>query len=110
MGEGNATVEGAEPLRYGAHWGGHGRASSSLAVTFVSRSALDSGLAARLGGERVLVPVRGTRSVRRDRLIAGRACPQIMVDPADGTVRLDGRVLAAAPVSEVPLSRRYLLA
>jgi urease subunit alpha len=110
MGEGNASVEGAEPRRYGAHWGGHGRAPGSLAVTFVSRAALDSGLAARLGGERSLVPVSGTRSVERGRLIAGRACPQIMVDPADGTVRLDGRVLAVAPVAEVPLSRRYVLA
>jgi len=110
MGAGNATVEGAEPLKYGAHWGGHGRAPGSLAVTFVSSAALDSGLAARLGGERLFVPVSGTRSIRRDRLTAGRACPQVTVDPADGTVRLDGRVLAAAPVAEVPLSRRYLLA
>src|SRR5215469_11278963 len=83
LGEGNATVEGAEPLRYGAHWGGHGRAPGSLAVTFVSRAALDSRLAARLGGERLLVPVSGTRSVGRDHLTAGRACPRIMVDPAD---------------------------
>jgi len=33
----------------------------------------------------------------------------VEVDPADGTVRLRGRVLAAEPVSEVPLNRRYLL-
>jgi len=54
--------------------------------------------------------VSGTRSVRKDSLIAGRGCPPIAVDPADGTVRLDGRVVAADPVAEVPLSRRYLLA
>jgi len=110
LGEGNATVEGAEPRRYRPHWGALGRAPARLSVTFVSRAALDSGLAARLGGERRLVPVSGTRSVRRDHLTAGRACPQVTVDPADGTVRLGGRVLAAPPVSEVPLSRRYLLA
>jgi urease subunit alpha len=110
LGEGNATVEGAEPRRYRPHWGALGRAPARLSVTFVSRAALDSGLAVRLGGERRLVPVSGTRSVRRDQLTAGRACPQVTVDPADGTVRLAGRVLAAPPVSEVPLSRRYLLA
>jgi urease alpha subunit len=54
--------------------------------------------------------VSGVRSVRREHLVAGRSCPAVDVDPADGTVRLDGRVLAAEPVSEVPLSRRYLLA
>jgi urease subunit alpha len=110
LGEGNATVEGAEPRRYGAHWGGHGRTPASLSVTFVSGAAMNAGIAARLGGERRLVPVSGTRSVRREHLAAGRACPQISIDPADGTVRLDGRTLAAEPAAEVPLSRRYLLA
>ncbi len=110
LGEGNATVEGAEPRRYGAHWGGLGRAPASLSVTFVSQAAIDAGIAARLGGERRLVAVSGTRSVRKDSLIAGRGCPPIAVDPADGTVRLDGRVVAADPVADVPLSRRYLLA
>jgi len=103
-------VEGAEPRRYGPHWGGYGRAAAALSATFVSRAALEAGLAARLGGERRLIPVSGTRSVRRDSLTAGRACPPITIDPADGTVRLDGRVLAAEPMGEVPLSRRYLLA
>jgi urease subunit alpha len=110
LGEGNATVEGAEPRRYAAHWGGHGRAAASLSVTFVSQAALDAGIAGRLGTGRRLVPAAGTRAVRRDSMIAGRACPLIDIDPADGTVTLEGRVLAAEPASEVPLSRRYLLA
>jgi urease alpha subunit len=41
---------------------------------------------------------------------AGRVLPQVQVDPGDSTVTLGGRVLAVPPVSEVPLSRRYLLA
>jgi urease subunit alpha len=110
LGEGNATVEGSEPRRYGAHWGGLGRTPASLSVTFVSRAAIEAGIAARLGGERRLVAVSGTRSVRKDSLVAGRACPPVTVDPADGTVRISGRVVAADPVAEVPLSRRYLLA
>ncbi len=110
LGEGNATVEGAEPRRYAAHWGGYGRTPASLSVTFVSRAAMDGGIAARLGGERRLAVVAGTRSVRPESLVAGRGSPAITIDPADGTVRLDGRQLAAEPVAEVPLSRRYLLA
>jgi urease subunit alpha len=110
LGEGNATVEGAEPRRYGPHWGGLGRTPASLSVTFVSRVAMEAGIGARLGGERRLIAVSGTRSVRKDGLIAGRACPPVTVDPADGTVRLDGRIVAADPVGQVPLSRRYLLA
>jgi urease subunit alpha len=110
LGEGNATVEGAEPRRYGAHWGGLGRTPASLSVTFVSRAAMEAGIGARLGGGRRLVAVSGTRSVGKDSLVAGRACPPVTVDPADGIVRLDGRMVAADPVAEVPLSRRYLLA
>ncbi len=110
LGEGNATVEGAEPRRYGAHWGGYGRSPARLSVTFVSQAAMDAGIGASLGGERRLVAVSGTRSITRESLVAGRACPPITIDTADGTVRLDGRQLAAAPVAEVPLSRRYLLA
>ncbi len=110
LGEGNATVEGAEPRRYGPHWAGYGRAPASLSVTFVSRAAIDAGSAARMGGERRLAAVSGTRTVRRDQLIAGRACPPITIDLTDGAVRLDGKRLAAAPVADVPLSRRYLLA
>jgi urease subunit alpha len=110
LGEANATVEGTEPRRYGAHWGALGRTPASLSVTFVSRAAMEAGIAGQLGGERRLALVRGTRSIRRADMIAGRACPQVTVDPAHGTVRLEGRGLAAAPVAEVPLSRRYLLA
>ena len=36
LGEGNATVEGAEPTRYRPDWGGTGRAAASLSTTFVS--------------------------------------------------------------------------
>ncbi len=79
-------------------------------MTFVPRAAIDAGIAARIGGERRLAAVSGTRAVRRDQLIAGRACPPITIELADGAVRLDGRRLAAEPVALVPLSRRYLLA
>ena len=36
LGEGNATVEGAEPTRYRPDWGGPAGAAASLSATFVS--------------------------------------------------------------------------
>jgi urease subunit alpha len=109
QGEGNATIEGCEPRQYGPHWGALGRAAPGLSVTFVSEAALMAGIRESLGSRRRFAAVQGCREVRRDRLVANRACPRIDIDPADGTVRLDGRILAAQPVAEVPLSRRYLL-
>jgi urease subunit alpha len=110
LGEGNATVEGAAPVRYGPHWGATGDAGSALATTFVSQAALESGIAQRLGSRRRFTAVRGTRDVVRASLAHNRAVVPVRVDPTDGTVELDGRVLATEPVSEVPLSRRYLFA
>jgi len=110
LGEGNATIEGAQPVRQGPHWAGTGRAGASVGTTFVSRAALEAGIRERLGSRRRFVAVSGTRGLTREALVAGRAAPPVEVDPVDGTVRLEGRVLACEPVGRVPLSRRYLLA
>jgi urease subunit alpha len=110
LGQGNASVERAHPVRQGPHWGGSGRAAASIATTFVSRLALDAGIRERLGSHRRFVAVGRTRDLTREALVANRAVPAIEVDPSDGTVELDGRVLEVDPVTEVPLSRRYLLA
>jgi urease subunit alpha len=110
IGEGNASAQGAQPTRYGEDWGGIGIAAASVSVTFVSAAALDAGISGTLGTRRRLVPVRGTRSLRRDGLARNRTVPAIDVSPVDGTVTLDGRVLRIDPVTAVPLSRRHLLA
>ncbi len=107
LGEGNATVEGAQPTRYGPDWGGRGRAAASLSTTFVSAAAAGSPALAAHG--RAVVSVRGTRGLTRASLQLNRSVAPIEVDVGDGSVTLDGRPLAIDPVTEVPLSRRYLL-
>ena len=107
LGEGNASVEGAEPTRYRPDWGGLPRPAAALSATFVSGSATGSPELRRLGRE--LIAVRGTRGLTRESLALNRAVAPIEVDVADGRVTLDGRPLAVEPVAEVPLSRRYLL-
>jgi urease subunit alpha len=109
LGGGNAAVERAEPVRYGPHWGALGDAAATLSTTFVSRAALEAGIGERLGSRRRFVAIDGTRAILRTSLVYNTEVLPIRVDAADGTVTLDGRVLAADPVSEVPLSRRYLL-
>jgi urease subunit alpha len=110
IGEGNASVHGAQPTRYGPDWGATGDAPAAVSTTFVSAAALDAGIATKLNSRRRLVAVRGTRSIRRDDLARNRTVPEIDVSPEDGTVTLNGEVLRSDPVTEVPLSRRYLLA
>jgi urease subunit alpha len=110
LGQGNATVEGAEPVTYGGHWGALGHAAAGLSTTFVSAASLEAGIREHLGSRRRFVAVSGTRSATRAALVHNTAVPPVQVDPGDGTVTLEGRVLAVDPVSQVPLSRGYLLA
>jgi urease subunit alpha len=110
MGEGNASVHGAEPTRYGADWGATGEAAARLSTTFVSQQAAGAGFARRLGTRRRVAAIQGTRGLIRHDLVANSVVPDVRVSPDDGQVTLGGRVLACEPVGEVPLSRRYLLA
>jgi urease subunit alpha len=109
LGEGNATVQGAEPTRYAADFAGRAHAAPSVSALFVSTSADQAALRRRLDTGRELIAIGGCRGLTRASLALNRATAPIEVDPVDGRVRLDGRALAAEPVTEVPLSRRYLL-
>ena len=62
-----------------------------------------------MGTRRSLVPVAGCRGLTRASMHANTASPQVDVDVRTGAVSLGGLALAVAPVTEVPLSRRYLL-
>ena len=75
MGEGNASVHGAEPTRYGPDWGGVGDAPARLSTTFVSQAALDAGFASS-DSSAASSPVRGTRGLTRDALVANRSAPR----------------------------------
>ena len=108
LGEGNATVERAEPTRYGPDWGGSGRVAVQLGVTFASAAALD-GLRDRTPAGREVIAIGRTRGLTRGDLAWNRATTAVEIDPVDGYVSLAGRELAVESVSDVPLSRRYLL-
>ncbi len=110
FGDGNATVEWSEPRRYRAGWGGHGLAPASVSVTFVSASLDATAFAARLGSGRAYLAVKETRGLTRADLHLNRATAAVEVDPVDGAVRLDGRILAAEPARDLPLNRSHFLA
>ncbi|HUQ42800.1 MAG TPA: urease subunit alpha [Candidatus Limnocylindria bacterium] len=109
LGEGNATVERAEPTRYAPEWAGLAHAAPTVSALFVSAAANQDALRHRLDTGRELVTIQGTRGLSRASLARNRATAPIEVDPVTGRVTLAGRALAAASVLEVPLSRRYLL-
>jgi urease subunit alpha len=108
LGEGNATVDGAEPTRYGPDWGASPALAPRLGVTFAAPTAVDA-VRRRSTGGREVVAIGRTRGLTRDDLWLNRATAPIEIDPVDGAVTLDDRRLAIEPVDDVPLSRRYFL-
>jgi urease subunit alpha len=108
LGEGNASVERAEPTRYRADWGGSAGLAPRLGVTFVSEVAAGNVRRRSVGGREV-VPIGQTRGLTRADLWLNRATASVQIDVTDGHVTLDDRALAIDPVGELPLSRRYFL-
>ena len=109
LGDGNATVERAEPTRYAPDWSGLAHGAPSVSLLFISGAADAAAIRGRLDTARSIVPVRGCRGLTRASLARNRATAPVVVDPTDGRVTLAGRVLACDPLDDVPLSRRYFL-
>ena len=55
------------------------------------------------------MPIGGVRGLTRASLHANRGTAPVEIDLRSGAVSINGRPLAVDPVSEVPLSRRYLM-
>ena len=90
-------------------WGAYGRSRLNSAVTFVSGAALADGIRGRLGLEKQLLAVSGTRNIGKSDMVLNAATPQIDVHPETYEVRADGELLTCEPARELPLAQRYFL-
>ncbi len=109
MGDPNASIPTPQPVHYRHMFGALGAARTATSVSFVSQAAIDDGIAARLGLQKNLVAVRGTRSLRKSDLILNDYLPRIDVDPQTYEVRADGNLLTCEPAHVLPLAQRYFL-
>ena len=109
LGDGNATIEAAEPQTYGPLFGGIGRAAAAISITFVSQASLDAGLRERLKSQRQLQPVRHTRTVGKKDMLFNDATPPVHVHPVTHDVTINGERIAMQPLSRVPLNRLYIV-
>jgi urease subunit alpha len=107
IGEGNASIERAEPVMLRPMFGAQGRAAASLGVTFACGAAVEGG--ARADSPRPWEAVQGTRRVRKDDMVRNATRPRVAVDPARLTVRVDGEEIRSEPTRTVALNRLYLL-
>ncbi len=109
MGDANASIPTPQPVLPRPMWGAFGKAAGATSLSFVAQAALDDGLAERLSLNRRLVPVKDVRRVGKADLPENDAMPRIEVEADTFTVRIDGNVVEAAPVSVLPMAQRYFL-
>jgi urease subunit alpha len=109
MGDPNASIPTPQPVHYRPMFGSFGGGPAATALTFVSKTALDRGLAGKLRIARSLVAVEGTRHISKKDMIHNNATPDITVDPESYEVRADGELLVCQPAKELPMAQRYFL-
>ncbi|KAB7751261.1 MULTISPECIES: urease subunit alpha [Mycobacteriaceae] len=109
MGDANASIPTPQPVLPRPMFGANPTVAAGLAVHFVSPTAIEDDLAARLGLRRRLVPVKNVRGRGKADLPLNDAMPDIRVDPDTFTVRIDGEVWQEQPAAELPMAQRYFL-
>jgi len=110
MGDPNASIPTPQPVHYRPMFGAFGGARLATSLTFVSKTSLDKGLAAKLRVARPLVAVENTRGgISKKSMIHNDATPKITVDPETYIVTADGVVLTCEPAETLPMAQRYFL-
>lgn len=109
MGDANASISTTEPVIYQKMFGAHGKAKYRTCATFVSKAAAEGGIKARLGLNKLVLPVHNTRNITKKSLAYNDATPEITVDPETYEVRADGQRLISKPACTLPLTQLYSL-
>jgi urease subunit alpha len=109
MGDPNASIPTPQPVRYRPMVGSFGAAVHSTSMTFLSRAAVEDGVAARLGLRKMTGAVRACRGLAKSAMIHNGYCPRMEVDPETYEVRADGQLLTCEPARVLPMAQRYFL-
>jgi urease subunit alpha len=109
MGDPNASVPTAEPNYYRPMFGSFGGALPATCVSFVSTAAYEDGIRARLGLERLVLPVRNCRSLTKKHMVRNDATPKIEVNPQTYAVMIDGKHATVPPAEKLALAQLYFL-
>lgn len=109
MGDANASIPTPQPVHYRPMFGSYGGALAQGSLTFVSQSALASGVAAGYGLAKSVAGVRGNRGINKRDMIHNAYLPRMEIDAQTYEVRADGQLLTCEPAVTLPLAQRYFL-
>ena len=109
MGDANASIPTCEPVMYRSMFGAHGKARYASCLTFVSRAAMEEGVAEKYGLQKKVVPVSGCRNIGKKDMKFNDGTPEITVNPETYEVKVDGRAITSKPAKSLPLTQLYSL-
>jgi len=109
MGDPNASIPTPQPVHYRPMFGALGLARSATSISFISKAALNNGVADQLKLSKRVLAVSNTRGVSKQDLIHNSYQPKIEVDAQTYEVRADGELLTCEPADVLPLAQRYFL-
>jgi len=109
MGDANASIPTPQPVHYRPMFGSHGGALSRTSLSFVSQSALASGIAESYGLHKRLAAVKACRTVKKTDMLHNDYLPVMQIDAQTYEVRADGQLLTCEPAKVLPMAQRYFL-
>jgi urease subunit alpha len=109
VGDGAACLGNCEPILLRPSWGAVGCAPAPLSACFVHPLAIETDVAGRLGLEKQLLPLKGTRKLTKSDMLHNAACPKITVNPQTFDVFVDGALATCDPIAKVALGQKYFL-
>ncbi|MET3903458.1 urease subunit alpha [Paenarthrobacter sp. 4246] len=109
MGDANASIPTPQPRTMRPMFATYGKALQQTSITFLSKAAIDAGVPAELGLERIIKPVTGIRNLTKADLKYNGETPDIAVDPETYKVTVDGVEVTSQPSDVLPMAQRYFL-
>ncbi|MGW0434360.1 urease subunit alpha [Micromonospora sp. NPDC003197] len=107
MGDPNASLPTPQPVYYRPMYGALGSALTQNCITFVSQAGYENGIAEKLGLQRQIIPVYGTRGLTKRDMIRNDKLPKLEVDPETFAVKVDGKHATVPPAQNLPMSQLY---
>jgi urease subunit alpha len=109
MGDPNASIPTPQPVHYRPMFGSFGGAVAKGSFTFMSRAALDAGVAKKYGLAKNIGVSKNQRGITKRDMVHNGVTPKMEIDPQTYAVRADGQLLTCDPAKVLPMAQRYFL-
>jgi urease subunit alpha len=109
MGDANASIPTPQPVHMRPMFGNYGGAIAATSVSFMSKAAVEAGIAAQIGLQKTPEAVHTIRSLSKADMKLNTYQPHMEVNPETYEVRADGELLTCEPADVLPMAQRYFL-